>query len=114
MKEKKADKIIADRFAHLSNRMNEKVGDSKKGGGKIRSIPVTDLNRALGVNDRFYFIRELFNGNADMFRETIDKLNRASTVAEAHDILSRELEDRADTEAALQLFELVERKLSVE
>lgn len=112
VEEKKADKIIADRFAHLSNRMNEKVGDSKKTGGKIRTIPVTDLNRALGVNDRFYFTRELFNGNADLFRETIDKLNKASTASEAQDILSRELAGHADTEAALQLFELVERKLS--
>ena len=108
--EKKADQIIADRFAHLSNRMNEKVGSGKIT-GKARTIPVTDLNRALGINDRFYFIRELFNGNADSFRQTVSNLNQASSTEEARDILSKDLKGRADSKAALQLLELVERKL---
>jgi len=108
--EKKADQIIADRFAHLSNRMNEKVGSGKIT-GKARTIPVTDLNRALGINDRFYFIRELFNGNAESFRQTVSNLNQASSTQEARDILSKDLKGRADSKAALQLLELVERKL---
>ncbi|MEE4213560.1 MAG: hypothetical protein V2I34_00740, partial [Bacteroidales bacterium] len=86
--EKKSDRIVADRFSHLSSSINEKVGESKKSEGKPRSMPVTDLNRALGINDRFYFIRELFNGNEDSFRETIDRLNKAASKEEATSILS--------------------------
>ena len=112
-KEKKSEKIVADRFTHLANRINEKVGDSKKAEGKTRSLPVTDLNRAIGINDRFYYIRELFNGQEDAFRHTIDKLNSAGSKEEATTILSEAVKDLADSEPAHQLIELVERKLSV-
>ncbi|MGM0666201.1 MAG: hypothetical protein ACQETA_02675, partial [Bacteroidota bacterium] len=111
--EKKSDRIVADRFSHLSSSINEKVGESKKSEGKARSLPVTDLNRALGINDRFYFIRELFNGNEDSFRETIDRLNKAASKEEATSILSESVKAGSDSVPALELLELVERKLSV-
>ncbi|MEA1887748.1 MAG: hypothetical protein U9N72_11120 [Bacteroidota bacterium] len=110
--EKKSEQIIADRFAHLSSRINEKVGDTKKAEGKTRSIPVTDLNRAIGINDRFYFIRELFSGKEEPYRQTINSLNNVSTKEEATRILNDTLKDMADSEPARQLLELVERKLS--
>jgi hypothetical protein len=89
------------------------VGESKKSEGKPRSLPVTDLNRALGINDRFYFIRELFNGNEDSFRETIDRLNKAASKEEATSILSESVKAASDSGPALELLELVERKLAV-
>lgn len=110
---KKGNKIVADKFAHLASRINEKVGDSKKTAGMARSLPVTDLNRAIGINDRFYYIRELFNGREDSFRETINKLNNAATKEEATAILGETVKGMADSEPAHQLLELVERKLSV-
>ncbi|MFO7853366.1 MAG: hypothetical protein ACQERS_13475 [Bacteroidota bacterium] len=111
-KERKSEQIIADRFAHLSSRINEKVGDTKKTEGKTRSMPVTDLNRAIGINDRFYFIRELFSGKEEPYRQTINSLNNASSKEEATHILNDTLKDMADSEPAHQLLELVERKLS--
>ena len=110
--ENKSEQIIADRFAHLSSRINEKVGDSKKTEGKIRTVPVNDLNKAIGINDRFYFIRELFNGEEESYRQTIFSLNNASSKEEATGILREAVKERADSEPALQLLELVERKLS--
>jgi len=109
---KKSERIVADKFSHLASRINEKVGESKKSEGKARTLPVTDLNRALGINDRFYFIRELFNGNENSFRETIDRLNKADSKEEATSILSESVKDISDSGPALELLELVERKLS--
>jgi hypothetical protein len=109
---KKSERIVADKFSHLASRINEKVGESKKSEGKARTMPVTDLNRALGINDRFYFIRELFNGNENSFRETIDRLNKADSKEEATSILSESVKDISDSGPALELLELVERKLS--
>lgn len=108
----KEKKIVADKFAHLSSRINEKVGDSKKAEGKTRTLPVNDLNRAIGINDRFYFLRELFNGKEETYRQTINSLNNASSKEEATRILQEAVKEMADSEPALQLLELVERKLS--
>ncbi|MBS0012170.1 MAG: hypothetical protein KFF49_12215 [Bacteroidales bacterium] len=110
--EKKSDQIIADKFAHLSSRINEKMGDIRKADGKTRTLPVTDLNRALGINDRFYLIRELFGGKEDLFRQTINSLNTVSTSEEAAGILHEAVRDMADSEPALLLLDLVERKIS--
>jgi len=109
---KKNEQIIADRFAHLASRINEKVGDSKKTEGKTRTIPVTDLNKAIGINDRFYYIKELFNGKEESYRQTINNLNSASSIEEATGILEEAVKEMTDSEPALQLLELVERKLS--
>ncbi|MBN1388496.1 MAG: hypothetical protein JW965_08630 [Bacteroidales bacterium] len=110
--DRKSEQIIADRFSHLASRINEKVGDSKKTEGKTRTIPVTDLNRAIGINDRFYFIRELFNGKEESYRQTINSLNNVSSKEEAAGILREAVKEMADSEPAHQLLELVERKLS--
>jgi len=112
MHEARNEKIVADRFTHLSSRMNEKVGDSKKMEGKTRTMPVTDLYKALGINDRFFYIRELFDGKEEPFRQVISGLNDASTIDEAEDILREMLKEKADSEPATQLLELVQRKLS--
>ena len=110
--DKKNEQIIADRFAHLASRVNEKVGDSKKAEGKTRTIPVTDLNKAIGINDRFYFIKELFSGNEELYRQTINRLNNTSSLGEATEILAEAVREMTDSEPALQLLELVDRKLS--
>ncbi|HCC71886.1 MAG TPA: hypothetical protein DEQ09_12160 [Bacteroidales bacterium] len=112
IKKQKAEKIVADKFTHLSSRVNEKVGDSRKLEGKTLTLPVTDLSKAIGINDRFYFIRELFNGKEESFRQTITSLNNATSREEATDILNETLNEMADSEPAHQLLELVERKLS--
>ena len=112
--DKKSEQIIADRFTHLASRINEKVGDSKKAEGKTRTIPVTDLNKAIGINDKFYFIKELFNGKEESYRQTIDSLNNASSIEEATGILEEAVKDMTDSQPALQLLDLVERKLSAQ
>ena len=89
------------------------MGDSKKAEGKTRTLPVTDLNRAIGINDRFYFLKELFNGKEEIYSQTINSLNNASSKEEATRILKEAVKEMADSEPALQLLELVERKLSV-
>ncbi len=109
---KKSDKILADKFAHLSGRINEKVGDSKKTEGKTRTLPVTDLNKSIGVNDRFFFIRELFDGDEGRYRQTVQMLNEVTSKDEAADILKEAAPEQSGSEPALQLLELVERKLS--
>jgi len=109
---KEAEHIVADRFAHLSSRINEKVGEKKKTEGKTRTIPVNDLNKAIGINDRFYFIRELFNGNHERYRELVNSLNLVQSMEEALEIMNSMLGEMAGSEPTITLLELVESRLS--
>ena len=40
-----------------------------------RSEPVTDLRRAIGINDKFLMIRDLFGGDAAAYEAAIGTLN---------------------------------------
>lgn len=107
------EQIIADKFSHLSGRINEKIRDNKNGGQAetLRGAPVKDLNEAIGINDRYFFLRELFMGEEDKYKTTIDRLNEAGSVGEATDVLKGIVNDITESEAASKLIELVERKL---
>jgi hypothetical protein len=53
-----------------------------------RLKPVTDIKAAIGVGDRFLYIRELFGGSTDTFDETINHLNSLHSYTDAQTYLS--------------------------
>jgi hypothetical protein len=44
---------------------------------------IEDINSAITLNDKLYFVNELFEGDYDNFKQTIAKLNELSTMDEA-------------------------------
>lgn len=49
--------------------------------------PIEDLRKAIGINDRFLYQRELFGGNADLFNQTIEQLNSMNNFDSAEGFL---------------------------
>ena len=45
--------------------------DKKELGSILKESPVKDLRKAIGINDRFVFINELFRGDEDMYERSI-------------------------------------------
>ena len=46
--------------------------------------PVDDIRKAMGINDRFYFQRELFDNNNTVFNDTLDQINAMSNFNQAY------------------------------
>lgn len=107
--------IIADKFSNLSTRLNEQMG-GKKGeddiGGVMKSKPLADLSDAIGINDRFMYIRELFNGNGDAYNQAIIRLNQATNLEDAKSVLTGYTGNNTGNDAVKQLLDLVKRKLT--
>lgn len=55
---------------------------------KLGASKLDTLKGAIGLNDKMQFISELFNGNADLFNETIDKLDTQESNEKARHYLS--------------------------
>ena len=55
------------------------------------AAPEHDLSHAFTVNDRFLFIRQLFNGDAEDFDQTIKVLSAMPDIAEAKEYLFQDL-----------------------
>ncbi len=106
--------IIGDSFSHLSNRFNEQLGEGKSDddlSGFINTKPLTSLNEAIGINDKFFYIREIFYGNKDTYSQALTRLENAASINDARAVIMSYTGDNTENEAVKQLLELVKRKL---
>ncbi len=62
---------------------------------KLSSQPIGDLNRAMGINERFLTINELFDRDNQAYQNAINKLNGLNSFEEAKSVLS-ELAEKHD------------------
>ncbi len=85
-------------------------------GGRLKETPVKDLRKAIGINDRFVFINELFRGDENMYERSIKTINSFNIFAEAEYWIQRELKvkigwnDGSDT--VRHFDQLVRRRFS--
>lgn len=108
--------ILADQFNNLSKSFNEELGNMKHEediAGKLRSKPLNDLSDAIGVNDRFVFIREIFNGSYETYARAISELNSAGSMSDARQVLEGYTTSKSENEAVRQLMELVKRRFQI-
>jgi DNA-binding transcriptional ArsR family regulator len=105
--------IIADRFSHMSARLNEQMGNTGDDDISAKTISkhVTSLTEAIGVNDRFLFIREIFNGDSETYTKIITRLEKVESISDARAIIMSYTGQNNENEATRQLIELVKRKL---
>jgi hypothetical protein len=108
--------IIADRLQNGQSFRNESLRQqvsSKDLSSKLKSQPISDIGAAMGLNEKFSFIRELFNNDPDKFTETINILNRASNFNEAYNYLSDKFNWNMDDSQVQKLLDLTRRKLII-
>jgi hypothetical protein len=107
--------ILSDRFRENTRSINEKIGNSQ-GKDDINSMlkgkPITSLADAIGINDKFYYIREIFSGNHTSYNEAIKKLNFVDNFDDGRAVIMSYTGNNEENEAVLQLLELVKRKIS--
>jgi len=82
----------------------------------LKDSPVRDLRKAIGINDRFVFINDLFRGDEAMYERSIKTINSFNIYPEAEYWMNRELKIKLgwdDERENVQLFyQLVKRRFS--
>lgn len=73
---------------------------------------ITDLRKAIGLNDKFLMIRDLFAGDALRYENTIDTLNEFDDLDECMIYIVENFRWNPDSEGAKLLVSLLERKLA--
>lgn len=104
-----ADKFQSKNFVHDTI---SKKNIKKDVSSKMQSKPINDINSAIGLNDKFIFIRELFNNNKDQYIETIQVLNNFDTFENAVSFLDENFDWDSEDPNYDRLKELVRRKYS--
>jgi hypothetical protein len=82
----------------------------------LKETPIKDLRKAVGINDRFLFINELFRGDENMYERSIKTINSFGIFAEAEYWISRELKVKLGwnpgSETVKHFDQLVRRRFS--
>lgn len=105
---------LSDKFKDEKKSLNEKLGEEKKEkslADKIQKKPIKDLKTAIGINDKFIFINELFKGSLQEYNKAIETINAYNSDSEAF-LFIEELkgkynwEEKADVYVKLEEFVL--------
>ena len=89
------------------------MGDDNTLAAKLQQAPVRDLKSAIGINDKFLFVNELFGGSMEKYNKSIENLNDLKTLNGAMIYLNElkiELQWNSSNEAYQKLKDLVSHK----
>lgn len=111
----KKPEIIAEKLGSQSKMLHDVLSETAKSGHKDlssmhQSKPIKNIEDAIGINDKFLFIKELFSGNAEVYREAIEYLNRAADFNTAYQYIEHHFEWDMESDAAQKLLDLVRRR----
>lgn len=82
---------IADRFVSEDNSLHKRLAAQKEDrslGARLQMTPISNLKDAIGVNEKFLFINELFGGNIQVYNEAIVKLNAFQNIDQSFEYLN--------------------------
>lgn len=78
----------------------------------VRKERITDLKQAIGINDKFLLLRDLFGGDTERYERTIDRLNEFDDLDDCIIYISENYDWNPSSDGVRFLMELLERKLS--
>jgi hypothetical protein len=94
---------LNDRLKEIRTELSDKLTDA----------PIKDLKKAIGINDRFLFINELFRGDEAMYERSIKTIQNFSIFAEAEYWIRRELKVKIgwiDSDPIVKQFDQLVRR----
>jgi hypothetical protein len=105
--------IIADQFSNMPESFNESLGSMKHEDDVLEVLKtkrVATLAEAIGINDKFLFIREIFDGNQEDYNQAISRLDSVGNLGEALTVIMSYTGDNTENEAIHQLLDIIKRK----
>lgn len=107
---------VADKLKGETTSLNEKISAGKSDttlADKINLSPIGDIKAAIGINEKFQFINELFDGSSELYNEAIALLNNCTSGSAASQLLADYQQRNAwagDNKVFLRLKEFVIRR----
>jgi len=81
----------SDQSTHKGNALQAMLAarlEDKSLSARLQMSPVANIKDAIGINEKFVFMNELFGGNIQQYNETIQRLNNFGSLDEAFHYLS--------------------------
>nr|WP_319401561.1 hypothetical protein [uncultured Carboxylicivirga sp.] len=107
----KKNSVLGEKINTEVKSVNERIA-VKKEGNYITQIgkPVDDVRKAIGINDRFYYQRELFDGSMELLNQTLDQLNQMDSFELAQQFLKSNFNWDDDNEVSQSFIKNIQRR----
>jgi len=110
------EKVLSDTFKSEKPTLNEEIGSQAKEedlSAQLNTNPISSLTGAIGLNEKFELINELFDGDKNSFDNTMQVLNSSPSFVEAYSYLEEKFEWDMENQYVQRILELIRRKLIV-
>ena len=107
--------IIADRFQNNSPSVNDMLSSSnlnKDLASHFKDRPIQNLKRAIKLNDRIWYIKELFNEDTQLFEQTVDQIDQSSTLDVVLAQLFKQFDWDQNKKSTISFLELIFRRFA--
>ncbi|MBR3568544.1 MAG: hypothetical protein IKN94_09755 [Salinivirgaceae bacterium] len=101
---------LAERFQQNTPSVNDVLAGLEKKANlasRFNSRPITNLRKAIKINDRIRFVNELFDRDSIQYEQTIDMIESSANINEALDKLFSSRNWNQEDETTVDFLELV-------
>lgn len=113
MERRELHHVIAEKKESLNDKLKEQRTEVAH---LLKEAPIKDLRKAIGINDRFAFVRELFRGDEAAYERSVKTINNFNILSEAEYWMARELKHKLGwddkSETVQHFYSLVKRRFS--
>lgn len=112
-KKKKDSQILGEKLGSKKRSVHDLISQNnfeKDLGSQFKTRAVQDIRKAITLNDRIWFQRELFENNNQRYEKTIDHLNSLSNLDDAALYLQKEFNWDADEHVVQKFLKTISRK----
>lgn len=101
---------LGETLPHVQTLGEKLAAERETAVAEVRREPITDLRRAVGINDKFLLIRDLFGGNGSLYEITIRRLNEFDNLDDCLIYITEHFNWNPNSDGAQLMMELLERK----
>ncbi len=86
-----SSKTIGEKYLGDDNSLHQRIASDKEDksiGARMQQQPISSIRDAIGINEKFLFINELFKGDIGVYRQAMDDLNEKGGMQAAFDYLN--------------------------
>ena len=108
---------LADRFLQNTPSVNDVLAGLEKKANlasRFNSRPITNLRKAIKINDRIRFVNELFERDSIQYEQTIDMIEQSANINEALDKLFSSRNWNQEDETTVDFLELVYQRFKAQ
>jgi hypothetical protein len=105
------EKPLIDEPLQKERTLNDSISETKPVETTINVGAISSLRAAIGLNDRFLFIREIFGNNTDKYNSIIDQLDKLENQQQAVELLKANITLQKN-ETSMKFVDLLKRRFS--